>query len=124
VLNNYVTVRDLNESNIGGSIALAHPYFIFARSGGAVPSAFGLEQNYPNPFNPLTAIVFNVAEERHVRIAVYNSLGAEIAVPVDGVVAAGRYETPFDATDLSSGTYVLRMTADGFTQTRLMTLSK
>ncbi|MBR9974726.1 MAG: T9SS type A sorting domain-containing protein, partial [Bacteroidetes bacterium] len=78
----------------------------------------------PNPFNPSTSIRYTVAEERHVRIAVYNSLGLEVAVPVDDVLPAGRFEVSFDARNLPSGTYVYRMTAGDFVQTRQMTLSK
>jgi hypothetical protein len=59
-----------------------------------------------------------------VRIAVYNSLGMEVAVLVDETRGAGRYQASFDATGLPSGTYIYRMTAGDFTQTRSMTLSK
>ncbi|MCB2205349.1 T9SS type A sorting domain-containing protein [bacterium] len=124
VLNSSVTVMNLNDMNIGGNIALAHPYMIFGRGSEEVPTQFGLAQNYPNPFNPSTSIVYNVPEQSHVRIAVYNSLGAEVAVLVDRTQAAGRYEAQFDAVDLPSGTYLYRMTAGDFTQTRMMTLSK
>jgi hypothetical protein len=124
VLNNYVTVTDFNDGNIGGTIALAHPYTVFGRLPGEVPTQFGLDQNYPNPFNPTTSITYNVREDAHVRIAVYNALGAEVAVLVDTMVPAGRYQAQFDASDLPSGSYVYRMTAGEFTQTRMMTLSK
>ena len=124
VLNNYVTVSNLNEFNIGGNLALAHPYFVFGRGTGEAPSSFGLDQNYPNPFNPSTSIMYAVREQRHVRIAVYNSLGEEVAVLVDRTQPAGRYEVMFDATNLPSGTYVYRMTAGDFTQTQMMTLTK
>ncbi|MDT8325279.1 MAG: T9SS type A sorting domain-containing protein, partial [Bacteroidota bacterium] len=108
-----------------GNIALAHSYFILTKNDQQViPQAFGLEQNYPNPFNPSTAIVYNVSEERHVRLAVYNSLGAEVAVLVDDIKAAGQYTVDFDASDLTSGTYIYRMTAGDFVQTKRMTLSK
>ncbi len=123
--NNAVTVNDLHEKNVGGNIALAHSYFIMTKNDAQViPQAFGLEQNYPNPFNPSTAIVYNVSEERHVRLAVYNSLGAEVAVLVDEIKPAGQYTVDFDASDLTSGTYIYRMTAGDFVQTKRMTLSK
>ena len=121
---NTVTVSNLNEFNVEGSIALAHPYMIVVKDGRDIPQSFGLEQNYPNPFNPTTSIAFNVAEERHVRLAVYNSLGAEVAVLVDEVLAAGRYTRTFDATGLPSGTYVYRLMAGDYVQTERMTLSK
>ena len=124
-LHNAVTVNDLNEFNIMGNIALAQPYGIFMRDGDAgLPDAYSLRQNYPNPFNPATRIAYALPSESHVRIAVHNALGAEVAVLVDETQAAGRYEARFDATDLPSGLYIYRMTAGEFTQTRTMTLSK
>ena len=124
-LHNAVTVNDLNEFNIMGNIALAQPYGIFMRDGDAgLPDAYSLRQNYPNPFNPATRIAYALPSESHVHIAVYNALGAEVAVLVDETQAAGRYEARFDAEDLPSGLYIYRMTAGEFTQTRTMTLSK
>jgi hypothetical protein len=123
-MTNQVRVNNFNPMNIGGNIALAQPYGIFVKDGLASIEAFDLEQNYPNPFNPTTSIRFAVAEERPVRIAVYNSLGAEVAVLVDEVLPAGRYESSFDATTMPSGTYVYRMTSGDFVQTRQMTLAK
>jgi hypothetical protein len=122
-LTNTVKVHDFNEWNIGGNIALSQPYMVAAK-GGAAPSVFGLEQNYPNPFNPSTAIVFTVAEERGVRLVVYDALGAEVAELVNEVLPAGRYEVTFDASSLPSGTYIYRMQAGDFTATQRMTLSK
>jgi hypothetical protein len=122
--NTQVKVFDLNPGNVGGNIALAHPYGMFTKSDGAVPAAFGLEQNYPNPFNPSTTIAFNVAEERQVRLVVYNQLGMEVAELVNEVVAPGRYTVEFDASTLPSGTYLYRLMAGDVVQTKQMMLSK
>jgi hypothetical protein len=125
LLTNSVRVSNLNPTNIVGNIALAHRYMIAGKDGGTViPTLFSLEQNYPNPFNPSTRIVFNVAEERSVRIAVYNSLGVEVSELVNEVLPAGRYEVAFDASALPSGTYLCRMLAGEFVATQRMTLSK
>ncbi|MFA6233236.1 MAG: T9SS type A sorting domain-containing protein, partial [Bacteroidota bacterium] len=125
VMTSTVKVSNLNPTNIVGNIALAQPYMMVGKDGGTViPTLFSLEQNYPNPFNPSTRIVFDVAEERSVRIAVYNSLGAEVAELVNEVLPAGRYEVAFDASALPSGTYLYRMLAGEFVATQRMTLSK
>ena len=121
---NLVKVFDFNELNIGGNIALAQPYFIYGKVGDDVPTSFGLEQNYPNPFNPTTTINFNVAEERAVRIVVYNSLGMEVAELVNDLVPAGRYSAQFDASTLPTGTYICRMMAGDVVQSIQMVLSK
>jgi hypothetical protein len=75
------------------------------------PATFELAQNYPNPFNPTTSIRFQVPEAADVRLAVYDRLGREVAVIVDGRMDAGRHETSFDATGLASGVYLYKLQA-------------
>ena len=86
--------------------------------------AFALEQNYPNPFNPSTAIGFTLAARTHVRLAVYDALGREVAVLRDGVADAGRHVARFRAGELPGGLYMARLTADGMSKTRKMLLMK
>jgi hypothetical protein len=124
-MNNRVTVMNLNEFNIGGNIALAHAYYLMSKSEKQpAPGGFALEQNYPNPFNPATSISFSVGEDSPVRLAVYNSLGEQVAELVNETLAAGTYTVQFDGSVLSSGTYMYRLTANGTTTTKYMTLSK
>jgi hypothetical protein len=120
---NEVTVFNFNPGNIGGNIALAQSYFM-VKQGDAVPNTFALEQNFPNPFNPATNVSFAVAEERSVRLVVYNSLGVEVAELVNEVLIPGRYTVNFDARDLPSGTCVCRMHAGDYSKTIQMVLSK
>ena len=75
------------------------------------PSTFGLAQNYPNPFNPTTNIRFQVPEAADVRLAVYDRLGREVAVILDGRMDAGSHEARFDATGLASGVYLYKLQA-------------
>ena len=75
----------------------------------SLPAQYVLDQNYPNPFNPVTNIAFEVPGQSEVRIAVFDVTGRQVAVLVDGAVAAGRHEISFDARGLSSGTYLIRM---------------
>ena len=76
----------------------------------------------PNPFAAHTTLRYDVAEAGPVRIAVYDLLGREVAVLVDEERAAGRYDAVFDGHGLASGIYVVRLSADGFTQTERVTL--
>ncbi len=91
---------------------------------GSSPEGFALEQNYPNPFNPTTGIRFQTSGISPVRLAVYDILGREVAVLVNGRVAAGTHEVRFDASKLSSGVYFYRLTAGGYTATKAMVLER
>lgn len=95
-------------------------------SDGAVrdPETFVLSQNYPNPFNPKTGVRFQVPGVSDVKLVVYDLLGREVAVLVNERKAPGSYEVQFDASRLSSGVYLYRLTAGSFMQTRRMILLK
>jgi hypothetical protein len=88
------------------------------------PLTFGLEQNYPNPFNPSTHIKYNVPESGVVKLAIYNTLGEQVAVLVDGMVEAGFYEITFDASNLPSGAYFYRLQSDNNVEAKKMLLMK
>jgi uncharacterized lipoprotein YddW (UPF0748 family) len=91
---------------------------------GQVPAAFDLAQNYPNPFNPTTTIRFAVPQSGQVSLRVYDLLGREVAVLVDGPLTPGYYAARFDGHALSSGIYFYRLVASGFVETRKMQLIK
>ena len=92
--------------------------------GDEVPKAFALDQNYPNPFNPSTTIGFSLARTQHVRLVVYDLLGHEVRVLLDGVQTAARYRIPFEASDLASGTYLYILRTEEQTAVRTMALLK
>jgi hypothetical protein len=90
---------------------------------------FELNQNYPNPFNPSTKITYGIGEDAKVQIKMYDMLGNEVAELVNETKPAGFYESTFDASELSSGVYIYRITAlNGdriiFSQSRQMMLIK
>jgi hypothetical protein len=93
-------------------------------SGNAIPVTFRLSQNFPNPFNPSTTIQYSVPRASRVKLSVYDLLGRELAVLVDGDSAPGSYRVVFDGTRLSSGTYFYRLQAGEFSQTKQFVLLK
>jgi hypothetical protein len=83
-----------------------------------------LSQNYPNPFNPTTNIKFTLPKDGNVSLKIYDMLGNEIAVYVNGFVQAGTYNAEIDGTNWSSGVYFYKLTTSEFTDTKKMTLVK
>ncbi|MXW64460.1 MAG: T9SS type A sorting domain-containing protein, partial [Bacteroidetes bacterium SB0662_bin_6] len=89
-----------------------------------MPDEVALMGNYPNPFNPETAISYALPQAGEVRLAVYDLLGHELAVLVDGLQPAGRHTVRFDANDLPNGPYAYRLQAGTKVLTRTMMLVK
>jgi hypothetical protein len=89
-----------------------------------LPDGYVLNQNYPNPFNPVTTISFALPETGMARLAVYDILGREVAVLVDGNLQAGQHSMQFDAQGLPTGTYIYRLETDKASFARQLVLMK
>ncbi|GJQ61837.1 MAG: hypothetical protein SCALA702_08900 [Melioribacteraceae bacterium] len=96
-----------------------------------IPSDFSLGQNYPNPFNPSTTLTFALPVEGNVKLAVYNSIGEEVAVLVNNYLKAGTYNYSFNTANgnFSSGVYFYTITVEGaegnrFNESKKMILLK
>ncbi len=85
---------------------------------------FRLEQNYPNPFNAETRFAFDVPRTGRVALRLYNLLGQEAATVVDQIMTGGRHEIAFNASRLSSGVYIYRLTAGSLSTQRKLVLLK
>ena len=71
---------------------------------------YELLQNYPNPFNPSTTIRYTLSIPGYARLAVYNLLGAQVALLSDGLQSVGTHTAVFNAAGLTSGFYYYRLT--------------
>ncbi|MBC8277356.1 MAG: T9SS type A sorting domain-containing protein, partial [FCB group bacterium] len=89
-----------------------------------LPENFELKQNYPNPFNPVTTIEYSLPEAAKVTLTVFNTLGQQAAVLVDGYQQAGYKAVDFEASALSSGIYFYRIEAGDFISMKKMILIK
>lgn len=89
-----------------------------------IPAAYSLSQNYPNPFNPITSIKFELPQASKVTLNVYNILGEQVVNLINENLEAGFHSVPFNASELPSGTYIYRLQADKFVQTKKMILLK
>jgi hypothetical protein len=99
-------------------------------SASRVPAAYILHAARPNPFNPATAIAYEVPEQAHITLTVYNLAGQQVVRLVDGVQAPGSYTAVWDGRNaygqpVASGVYLYRLTSSsGFSRTRRVTLLK
>jgi hypothetical protein len=91
---------------------------------GEIPREYLLNQNYPNPFNPTTTISFGVPERGTYRLSVFNIFGQEVAVLVNGKLAANQYTVRFNAGNLSTGTYFYRLFGEKKVLTKKMLIIK
>lgn len=101
-----------------------------------VPNNFVLKQNYPNPFNPTTTINFTIpaviaspastgrSNSSFTTLKIYDILGGEVAILVNENLQPGNYSLEFDASGLSSGTYIYILRSGEYVQIRKMILLK
>lgn len=89
-----------------------------------IAGKFELSQNYPNPFNPTTQIEYSIEKAGHVKIEVFNIAGQKVAELVNSRQSTGVKTIQFDASRLSSGIYIYRITGPSGMLSRKMTLIK
>lgn len=89
-----------------------------------MPRKTNLLRNFPNPFNAGTRIEYDLAESGPVKISVYDTLGREIVVLLDEKQTAGLHHLTWDAKNLASGTYLLKLKTSTGERVRKLTLVK
>jgi len=72
----------------------------------------------------VTVINWQMPVSSHVTLKIYDLLGKEVAVLVNGEKPAGSYETEFNAASPPSGTYFYTIQTGIFVQTKKMSLLK
>jgi len=99
-------------------------------SSASLPKTFALKQNYPNPFNPTTTIIFDIAQSGKASLKIYDLTGKEVLSLIDKNMDAGHYQFGLNASNLSSGMYIYRLTSFSnkgkllFNQSRKLVLMK
>ncbi len=110
---------------LAGWTALSGSGFVrTAVESATLPQTMALEQNYPNPFQSTTTIDIQNDRTQPIRIAVYDMLGREVAVLMDGVQPAGALSVTFSGESLAPGTYIYTACLDGQTESKTLTLLK
>ncbi len=91
---------------------------------GLKPENFALYSNYPNPFNPSTKIRYAISQSAFTTLKVYSVLGQEVATLINEEKSPGVYEVNFNGLNLTSGTYIYKLQAGKFVETKKMILLK
>lgn len=123
---------DLNSDGIdeilsiqGNNLAIYNiEQYVNIENENSIPRRTFLNNNYPNPFNSSTKIKYGVANNQHVKFAIYNMLGQKVETPVDEYKTAGMYEVEWNADNYSSGIYYYRFQTDDYSKTKKMILLK
>ena len=94
-----------------------------------IPVQFAIHQNYPNPFNPITTLRYDLPENSHVTITIYDMLGRNIKKLINQTQDAGYKSVIWNATNdygkpVSAGIYLYQIHAGEYIQTKKMVLLK
>ncbi len=72
---------------------------------------------FPNPFNPQTNIRFETAEKNYTKVSIYNITGQKIKDLFEGELEAGSYNFSWNASNLSSGMYLIQTISGSYIKT-------
>jgi len=117
----FVSPTKVSIAGSNGTVLRYRPLVVGAvreREAEQASRGWALWQNYPNPFNPATTIRYALPHSSKVLLAVYNTLGQQVATLVDGSQEAGYHDVRFDGSRLSSGMYFYRLQAGSFVETK------
>jgi hypothetical protein len=86
---------------------------------------FKLNQNFPNPFNPETIITFTIPLKSYTSIKVYDLLGKERAVLMNGELDSGVHSIKFiPDRSFPSGVYIYRLQSGNYSESKKLILIK
>ena len=85
---------------------------------------FNLGAAYPNPFNPTTSLSLTLPASGYVNVSVYNIVGQQMAELANGNMEAGIYNLTWNASNASSGMYLVRAEYSGSIVTQKLMLLK
>ena len=88
------------------------------------PTTFSLSSAYPNPFNPTASLELSVPVNGQVTVQVYNLMGQVVSTLASGYMDASTYTLTWDASNVSSGMYIVKAEVAGSVKTQKLVLMK
>jgi hypothetical protein len=89
-----------------------------------IPFDYKIRDPYPNPFNAQTAIQITLPIKDVMIVKVYDVNGSELKTLVHSIFDSGTHTIKWDAGDLPSGIYFIRMQTRHFSGTKKVSLIK
>jgi len=89
-----------------------------------VPTEFAFFPVHPNPFNPVTTIRFAVPELTDVNISIYDIQGRLVESLIDEKLSPGNHSVQWNAEEVSTGVYFLKLESSDFSQIEKLMLLK
>lgn len=108
----------LRQVDVDGTATLSNP--IEVQRG--APSALALLGTAPHPVSTQAEVVYTLPKAADIRLEVFDMLGRRVATLVDGRETAGRKTYSMTPRGISSGTYLLVLTANGERRTQRLTI--
>ena len=102
---------------IGGDSPLAYDSV-------GLPTHFSVSNAYPNPFNPIANLDYAIAKSDNVKITVFNINGQLVETLVDEFKIAGYYQLSWEAYNISSGIYFIKVESGQNVSTQKLMLMK
>ena len=85
---------------------------------------FVLNKAYPNPFNPRVTLSMKYGVGSNSVVNIYNTQGILVENLVNGFVESGTHEVVWDASNMPSGVYIVKMIVGDVMQSQKMVLLK
>ncbi len=108
------TVKDVDENN----------YFLGIYDPIECHSDINLYQNYPNPCRDYTTIKFDIPDNSHIKLEIYDMNGILTATLINQSLMYGQYEIRLNTAVLQPGTYIIKLTSDDSMKTLRMIVNK
>ncbi len=106
--NGHVYYR-LKQMDVDGSVTLSESVCMSMN----VPNSFEITLIYPNPFNASTRINYKLDEQGVVTVDVFSINGRHITRLFSDIEDAGSHSIYWDATDVPTGTYLIKISQAG-----------
>ncbi len=116
-----VSIQITSSSSITASFEPTEPV---SNEGWESGFTFNLGQNFPNPVSTLTNIPFEIPQNTHVTLRVFDILGREVHTLVHGPKTAGAHNVTINTSSLAAGLYFYELHAGPFTDRKKFVVVK